>query len=114
MGTVASARQQVKSDAATNVIPDAAAVPAAHTDMLAIANALEKLGVMRVASVAAASSLNPPQEGMVIATTSAPFEIYRYSAAAPAGWKKVWPMIYSGTGVPGAGTGADGDIYVMY
>jgi hypothetical protein len=112
MGYVATTRAQVKAtEGGANVVPDAAQVPAAHVDMLGIANAIERKLVMRVTNVAAATSLNPPEEGMVIATTSSPQEIYRYTSGA---WKKVWPQIYSGTTAPAAGLGADGDIYVMY
>lgn len=111
MGYLQSARQQVKSDAGNAVIPDAAQTPAAHTDMLGIANAIESKLVMRVPTIANVSALLTLQAGMVAVETSTPWGVYVYTGTA---WRKVSPTIYSGTTAPSAGTGADGDIYVLY
>lgn len=112
MGTVTSTRGQVKTSGGSNVIPDSAAQPAAHTDFLKIANAMEAKLVLRVTNAAALSTLAPVEVGMVATTTTAPTEVYVYTSTAA--WAKVWPMIYSGTGVPAAGLGADGDLYIQY
>ena len=110
MGYLNSARQQVKSDGGTSVIPDAAQTPAAHTDFLGLANALESKLVMRLPSISNVSSLGTLQAGMVVAETSSPWGVYVYTGTA---WRKISPTIYSGTTAPSAGTGADGDVYVM-
>ena len=75
MGTVASERGQVKDAALANVIPDSAAIPAAHTDFLKIVNAIEPRRVMRLSSISVAEtepmSIGPLENGMLVVTTSA-------------------------------------------
>jgi len=110
MGTVTSDRGQVKTSGGANVIPDSAAVPAAHSDFLKIANAVEPKLVMRIPTMALVSTLNPVQIGMLVVTTSAPFEVWYYTGT----WQKIWPKIYSGTAAPAAGLGVDGDVYIQY
>jgi len=112
MGTVTSTRGQVKTSGGVNVIPDSAAQPAAHSDFLKIANAMEAKLVLRVANAAALGTLAPVETGMMATTTSAPIEVY--VATSTTTWAKVWPMIYSGTAAPSAGLGADGDLYIQY
>ena len=110
MGTVTSTRGQVKTSGGVNVIPDAAAQPAAHSDFLKIANVLEAKLVLRVANAAALGTLAPVEVGMVATTTTAPFEVYYYTGS----WVKIYPVIYNGTGVPAAGLGANDDLYIQY
>jgi|KBSMisStaDraftv2_1062788.scaffolds.fasta_scaffold00613_24 hypothetical protein len=112
MGFLPSFREQIKSP---NVIPDSAQIPAAHTHFYEIVKALEPRLVLRLPSIAVATtepqSIAPLENGMFVVTTSAPYEIY-YRAANT--WKKIYPVVYNGTAVPATGLGADDDLYVMY
>jgi len=59
----------------------------------------------------APDSVLPYVNGMIVVTTTSPFEVHRYNGTA---WVKIWPMIYSGTTAPSNALGANGDIYVLY
>lgn len=116
MGYVASPRNQIKST--DNVIPDSAQTPTAHTHFLNVAGALEKRSVLRLTAIGMATtmpeSISPLEDGMVVATTSVPQEIYLRAASA---WVKVHPRIFYGTAVPTASVPANtanGDIYIQY
>lgn len=106
MGYISSAKGQV-----AGVIPDAAEDPSVHTDLLAILNVVEKKLVQRFADASARDIAWPtPEEGMVAVLTT-PDEIWAYVAGA---WKKLYPIIYSGTADPNNAVGVDGDLFVKY
>ncbi len=115
MGYLPSPRAQVKDNAAGVVIPDSAQLPAAHTDFMKIVGAIESNLVLRLPSIAQATTapydLSPLQNGMIVVTTSAPYEVYFRANGA---WVKIYPRIYNGTTVPSAALGVDDDLYIQY
>jgi hypothetical protein len=119
MGVVASTRGQVKSSGGANVIPDAAAIPAAHLDLLGLANAIEPRMVLRIPTIAlvgtAPYSISPYEVGMIAVTTTSPSEVWVYTASSSGNrWQKIWPTTYSGTAIPLPNVGVDNDVYILY
>ncbi len=96
----------------TAVIPTGPTSPAVVSHLTTIVNAIEPRMVLRAATVAAASTgLGTLENGMLLVTTSAPYELHIRANNA---WVKVYPTNYSGTAVPVASNYAEGDTYDRY
>lgn len=103
MSTVNSAKGQI-----TGVIPASDAIPVVHSDLLALANAIEPKLVLTFTDTTNMNAFASATRGMLATLTGSDF-LYRHNGTT---WVKIYPIISSGTAAPSGGS--DGDIYIQY